>query len=107
MRETPIPLLQRVIIYPHYLMASKTVSEGRRIPKDKGNRSLQRRLCCRHAAQRAGGRRPAAPARPATVVVLAPFPCAACENPTVVEILDCVVNGLKLQAEAEVRWGCR
>eukprot|EP00887_Chlorella_sp_A99_P002125 scaffold21.g2125.t1 len=51
---------RRVIIYPHYIMRSKSVSEGRRIPKDK-----------------------------------------ACENPTAPEILDCVVNGLNLQAEIE------
>lgn len=28
--------LQRVIIYPNYLNSTKTVAEGRRIPKDKG-----------------------------------------------------------------------
>ena len=27
---------QRVIVYPHYISAQKTVAEGRRIPKDKG-----------------------------------------------------------------------
>lgn len=33
----PVPLpAQRLIIYPDYLNAAKTVAEGRRIPKDKG-----------------------------------------------------------------------
>jgi len=28
--------LQRVILYPNYINAKKTIAEGRRIPKDKG-----------------------------------------------------------------------
>ena len=29
--------LQRIIIYPNYIDSKKTVAEGRRIPKDKGD----------------------------------------------------------------------
>ena len=35
--------VQRVVIYPHYINAVKTVSEGRRIPKQQGE-DFSRRL---------------------------------------------------------------
>lgn len=34
--STTIVSVQRVIIYPNYIDSKKTVAEGRRIPKDKG-----------------------------------------------------------------------
>lgn len=51
---------KRVILYPNYINAKKTIAEGRRIPKDK-----------------------------------------ACENPNVVEMVDCCTKGLKLPAQIE------
>lgn len=32
--------LQRVIVYPDYINAVKTVAEGRRVAKDKGRRTV-------------------------------------------------------------------
>ncbi|KAA6429867.1 MAG: signal recognition particle 19 kDa -like [Trebouxia sp. A1-2] len=54
---------KRVILYPNYINAKKTIAEGRRIPKDKGK--------------------------------------DACENPNVVEMVDCCTKGLKLPAQIE------
>lgn len=51
---------KRVILYPNYINAKKTVAEGRRIPKER-----------------------------------------ACENPNVVEMVDCCIKGLKLPAQIE------
>lgn len=87
-----LPLLQRVIIYPSYIDNRKTVAQGRRIPREQGT------CDCLTVALSSSVAVP-------TVVC----PCAAaCEAPNAIEIYECIINGLKLEAEAEVciRNGC-
>lgn len=78
------PLLQRVIIYPNYLNIKKTVAEGRRIPKDKGQLFI-------HSASSI------------SVSDIKIWWSAACDNPQLIEMLDSCTKGLKLAAELEVR----
>ena len=46
-----VPCMQRVVLYPHYITAGKTVAEGRRIPKELGQ------LACMHGAHLHGSKK--------------------------------------------------
>lgn len=83
--------LQRVILYPNYINAGKTIAEGRRISKEKGAYSTWPKAD--------------------NISIQSVYPCkltcivwyAACEKPNAGEIFDCCTKGLKLTAQLEVR----
>ena len=78
--------VQRVQIYPCYINSKRTVAAGRKIAKAKGTHcSACHRVGCW-------------PLPGSSILV-----CAACEDPTPLEIVDCCIRGLKLQADLEVR----
>ena len=102
----PSTALQRIIIYPNYLDSRKTVAMGRRIPKELGEQQTAA------AGSSSSTRRPkwraTALRLPLTAQRWPPamraFPAAAaCEAPNAIEIAECITNGLKLEAEPEVR----
>lgn len=98
----PFPSLQRVIIYPNYIDSRKTVAQGRRIPKELGAPAGACRECAAAAACR--GERETSPRLIMQLngAIAAPSRAAA-ESPNALEIYECIINGLKLEAEAEVQ----
>ena len=98
------------MVYPHYISKQKTVAQGRRIPKELGARAaLERggrgggrgRGAATVGARDASGGATAASRPPAHTTLCRTL--AACDHPTTPEIVDIVVNELKLPGEVEVK----